>query len=262
MPWSSCLPKDSLGSSWCLSSTRYKVSITLTLNCPAACRYGSCEICRPQVYITIISLSLLSETNQWTFGFEPLPSVRVSYSPSAPSNPKAGGRRARLAMECLRSPDTVSWRPLVFLSDPFTWASRDLCPCVYEPCRETLGAENKCKTLLNSKHLSADVLRSSGYTHLSEDMLAATCRCRSVATGSKLWDKIIFIPMPLSSLRWKWDIWASSFTLSFPSACTCTELLHFPDTAHRSAVAFTLMEQITGQLLDWTSSMTWIYSET
>lgn len=90
-------------------------------------------------------------------------------------------------------------------------------------------------------HLSSQPVcwNTGGCTHLSEDMLASMFTCRSVAEGSRLWDKFTLSPTALSPLWREWDIWASSFILSFPSALTCTELLPLPAAVEMSAVAFT-----------------------
>lgn len=88
--------------------------------------------------------------------------------------------------------------------------------------------------------INLHLLAGVGCTHLSEDMLAAMFACRSATEGSRLWDIFTVSPMALSPLWREWDTWASSFTLSFPSALTCTELLPVPATGEMSAVAFTL----------------------
>lgn len=62
-------------------------------------------------------------------------------------------------------------------------------------------------------------------------------RCRSEAEGSRLWDTLTVSPTELL-LRWKkWNTEASNFTLSFPSALTCTELLAWPAAAETLALA-------------------------
>lgn len=82
------------------------------------------------------------------------------------------------------------------------------------------GGEFHCRKeendLINSK------LR---YTHFSEDVLAAMFRCRSEAEGNRLWDMFTVSPAELLPPWRKWNMEASSFTLSVPSALTCTELL-------------------------------------
>lgn len=50
-------------------------------------------------------------------------------------------------------------------------------------------------------------------------------RCRSEAEGSRLWDMFTVSPTELLPPWRKWKVEASSFTLSVPSALTCTELL-------------------------------------